>query len=92
MRLLIIGTFVKESKTLQELKLSYNKFDDDALKLIIKTIQTNSTLQNLEISFNDISYDGALFIDKCLKHHKTLKILRLIEGVKRNKYHGYLMT
>ena len=89
---LIIGNFVKESKILQELKLSLNEFDDNALKLIIEALQINSTLWNLEISFNEISYDGALFIDKCLKHHKPLKILHLIEGVKQNKYHGYPMT
>ena len=73
----VISSFLKTDRILQEFKLSGNRITNKAIGVIMKAIQINgnSNLQLLDISSNDMYDNIAVIIGEYLKCNTTLKVL-----------------
>jgi len=84
----ILGTALKDNKTLNYFGIHNNTIKRECVELIGEAIKINKHLKEFNISCNRIGAEGAGFISKGIKRNTTLKKLDIgsnnirIEGVK----------
>jgi hypothetical protein len=78
----VFRDFIKESKFLKKLNLSYNCINSDFVKQISKSLKLHQNgkeymLESLNLNFNNIELQGVKSLVKALKINKVLKDLNL---------------